>query len=230
MMTMKKMKKSRKMKFQSGNDSLFNLLKRKLINKIIHSQRRRVPVAKVKEEPLRPSSTTSNSSASSQQSTSNSDSVSGDNSLRRSGRIRRKPKRPFDSSEEEAGGKSEHKKRSVNTRNAGKRTVRYGESDDEAKKSSLQVRNRPSRNSGSCNSSRIMSDEDDENEDPCDKRQPNGAVKRHSRQSAQEAAKRLRTDFRSSDEDNVAAVPTNSVSSRGRVRKVVQYNTQEYFE
>lgn len=197
------------------------------------SQRRRAPAAKVtaKEEPLRPSSTTSNSSASSH-GTSNSGSISGDNSLRRSGRIRRKPKRPFESSEEENVDVSDRKK-AANTRNAGKRTVRYRQdaaSDDDAKKS-LQVRNRSSgRTSGSRNSSRILSDEDDENEDPRTKRQPNGAVKRNSRQSAREAAKKMRTDFESSEEEGHVAVPTNSVSSRGRVRKVVQYSTQEYFE
>ena len=179
---------------------------------------------------IRPSSTTSNSSSVSQN-TSNSGSISGDNSLRRSGRIRRKPKRPFESSEDENVNLSERKK-AVNTRNGGKRTVRYRDdaSEDDAKKS-LQVRNRSSgRTSNSRNSSRILSDEDDENEDPRTKRQPNGAVKRNSRQSAREAAKKMRTDFESSDEEDAVSVPTNSVSSRGRVRKVVQYSTQEYFE
>ena len=70
-------------------------------------------------------------------------------------------------------------------------------------RSSLQVRNRSSGRTSMGRSQRLVSDEDDENEDPHAKRQPNGAVKRYgSRQSAQEAAKRMRTDLDSSEDDD----------------------------
>ena len=99
-----------------------------------------VPVVK---EDVRPSSSSSNSSSISKSNSSNSGSLCEDgSSLRRSGRARRKPKRPLDSepsdNEEQSpalANSRKNQRRVVRTRNGGKRTVRYREdSDDEAKK------------------------------------------------------------------------------------------------
>lgn len=195
----------------------------------------------IKEEDVRPGSSSSNGSSVSKGHSSNSGSLCEDgSSLRRSGRTRRKPKRPFDSeqSENEDHGTAleegrKNQRRAVRTRNGGKRTVRYREdSEDEAKK-------RNSRQSGEIRSTgnrltrRINSDDEDddhENEDPRVKQQENGSVKRCSRQSAQEAAKRLRTDFASSSEEDDVAVPTYTMSSRGRLRKIIHHSNQDFYE
>lgn len=176
------------------------------------------------------------------------------NPLRRSGRTRRKPKRPLDS--ESAGDEidldesSNHQnrrslpsgKRPVRqTRNGGRRsTGRYREeSEDEAAAAAASNRrsSRPQRHQPVVSNSEEESDED-ENEDPRarnNKRQTNGrsgggGLKRKSRQSAQEASKKIRSDFMSTseeDEEDRVAVPTYSVSSRGRVRKLA---TQEIYD
>lgn len=193
-------------------------------------------------EEARPSSSSSNSSSVSKGNSSNSGSLCQDgSSLRRSGRTRRKPKRPFDSepSEDEERGSAlgegrKNKRGAVRTRNGGKRTVRYREdSEDEAKKRN----SRPStetRSSGSRPNRRIHSDDDDdddhENEDPRVKQQENGNVKRCSRQSAQEAVKRLRTDFATSSDEEDISVPTYTTSSRGRIRKVIHPSNQDFYE
>ena len=203
------------------------------------SQRRRLPVAKasvqvVKVEDVRPSSSSSNSSSISKGNSSNSGSLCEDGStLRRSGRTRRKPKRPFDSdpseNEERDGTLGEGKRNvrnSVRTRNRGKRTVRYREdSEDRDVSKKRKVKRMHSEDDDDDD------DDDHENEDPRVKQQENGTVKRYSRQSAQEAAKRLKSDFAtSSDDDEAAAVPTYTKSSRGRMRKVIHPNSQEFFD
>jgi len=200
----------------------------------------------VKEEDVRPSSSSSNSSSISKNNSSNSGSLCEDgSSLRRSGRARRKPKRPFDSEPSEnedrapalADGKK-NQRRAVRTRNGGKRTVRYREdSEDEAKKRnsrhSGETKGSSSRLARKTNSDDDHDDDDDddhENEDPSVKHQQNGSVKRCSRQSAQEATKRLRTDFASSSEDeDVPTIPTYAVSSRGRLRKIINHSHQDSY-
>ncbi|XP_057373055.1 bromodomain and WD repeat-containing protein 3-like [Daphnia carinata] len=212
------------------------------------SQRRRLPVAKVpvpvvKEEDVRPSSSSSNSSSVSKGNSSNSGSLCEDgSSLRRSGRARRKPKRPFDSepseNEEKSPALAEGRKnqpRAVRTRNGGKRTVRYREdSEDEAKKRNSrqtgESKGNSSRLARKANSDNDDDDDDHENEDPIVKKQENGSIKRCSRQSAQEASKRLRTDLAtSSDDDDVPSIPTYAVSSRGRLRKIINHSHQDSY-
>ena len=175
------------------------------------------------------------------------------NPVRRSGRARRKPKRPLDSesgdnetnerSRTELEESSRNKRPVRSTRNAGKRaSVRYREdSDHEERRNSRSLRERPQRQPDISSSSEDDDeDEEDENEDPCDaKYRPSngrsGGLKRK-RQSAQEATKKIRSDFAntSNDDDDDAservAVPTYGTSSRGRVRKLVQYATQEFFD
>jgi hypothetical protein len=204
----------------------------------------KVSVSMVKEEDARPSSSSSNSSSISKNNSSNSGSLCEDgSSLRRSGRARRKPKRPFDSEPSEnedraialADGRK-NQRRAVRTRNGGKRTVRYREdSEDEAKKrnsrQSGETKGGSSRLARKTNSDNDHDDDDDhENEDPSVKQQQNGSVKRCSRQSAQEATKRLRTDFASSSEDeDVPSIPTYAVSSRGRLRKIINHSHQDSY-
>lgn len=201
----------------------------------------KVPAPVAKEGDSRPSSSSSGSSLSKGNS-SNSGSLCEDgSSLRRSGRARRKPKRPFDSEPSENEEKSpaladgrKNKARAVCTRNGGKRTVRYREdSEDEAKKrnsrQAAELKGNSSRLARKVNSDEDDDDDDHENEDPRVKKQENGSIKRCSRQSAQEASKRLRTDATSSDDDDVPSIPTYAVSSRGRLRKIINHSHQDSY-
>lgn len=163
--------------------------------------------------------------------------------------MRRKPKRPFDSEPSEnedrepssglAEGRANYRG-AVQTRNRGKRTVRYREdSEDEAKKRGKGEQRTGNASSGRGQTKRPLEveddddedDDDDENEDPRARRRENGNAKRYSgRQSAKEAVKRMRSDFASSSEGEEVAVPTYSVSSRGRVRKIIHTSNHEFFD
>lgn len=231
----------------------------------------------VKEEVVsRPSSSSSHGSNSQASNSSFSGSLCDDNgsAVRRSGRARRRPKRPLDSEQSENDldqkslprGINTSKKatpsssanRSVrNTRNGGRRTsVRYNDDSDIEiqQRHQLQLRkqrmnNRPLRSAavaaaankktiGSSEDEEVsdatnqsdQSEEEEENEDVRVKQQHNGGVKRYSSRKQSETSKRRRTEYEEasdeeSDDEDVDDRPlqsvTNSISSRGRVRRAV---------
>ena len=177
-----------------------------------NSLRRRAPITKASvqfrfdsdRDTPRPTSSSSNSSNASKGQNSNSGSVGGVDSqtLRRSERRRRPPKRPLDSEPSENDEaltdfspntkslRRQTRRQSVPTRNAGRRTVRYREDSEDAATANYD-------------------DNDNENDDP-------SLTKKRRRPSSE--AKRMRLNISSDDEESDR--PTYSVSSRGRVRKL----------